>query len=131
MSSTSMRFQRGVGDPAVLIGATMGGALPFFNDAVTTAVDIKAAARGQLYFLKLINSTAAAAYVEFFTVPHAAVTLGTTAPAWTIHLAANEALAPLVFPQGVDLGGSAISVACVTAPNGATPAAVSISALYA
>lgn len=127
----SMRLQRGVGDPSIIVAGAAGGALPFFNDAVSAPVDIKASARGQLYFLKLINTNAAVAYVEFFTVPHGAVVLGTTVPAWTVRLAASEALPPLIFPQGVDLGGAAISVACVTAPNGVTPGAVSISALYA
>lgn len=125
------RTARNNASPSASVAAVEGGASPFFNDAVAgTVVNIKASAAGQLYHLKLVNTTAAAAYLQIFNVKAASVTLGTTVATWTLRLAANESVnIPMACPLG--LGGSGISIAGTTTATGLTGAAISVSALYA
>jgi hypothetical protein len=125
------RTNRLLAEPFSASAAVEGGALPFFNDGVTgTVKDVKASAAGQLYHLKLVNTTAAVAYLQIFNVKAASVTLGTTVPTWTLRLAASESV-NVVMATPVQLGGSGISIAGTTTATGSTGAAISVSALYA
>lgn len=110
----------------------------FFNDAVTTVAQIKVSP-GQIYWLMLVNTTAATAYLQIFCKQSSQVTLGTTAPDFTIRLPTNAAsgfIQPIAFP--VPIGwftvggtpGSGLSVAATTTPTGATGAAISVAAVY-
>lgn len=110
-------------------------AQPFFNDAVAgTVVQVKAGA-GQLVYLKLVNTTAAAAYLQIFDLLAASVTLGTTTAKWTVRLAANESVSvPMLLPLGLgqvnSLATAGISMAGTTTATGSTGAAISVSALF-
>jgi len=107
------------------------GALPFFNDAVAgAAVNIKASGIVHLFSVKLVNSTAATAYLQFFDKPAAAVILGTTLPVWTIRLAANETTNPSEVAPLLVFNGTGLSIAGTTTPTGAVGAAISVSATY-
>lgn len=115
-----------------------GGALPFFNDAVTTAVQVKAT-QGQLYSLSLTNTTAATAYLQVFCKPSASVTLGTTVPDFAIRLKTNAGAGDerdVVYPLGAcsltaaGAGGTGITIAGTTTATGSTGAAISVMASY-
>jgi hypothetical protein len=107
------------------------GVLPFFNDAVAaTVVQIKGA-QGQLYGFKLLNTTAAVAYLQVFSLPSASVTLGVTVADFDIRLAANEnVLIPWPMGLGFSGGGSGISLAGTTTAGGAVGAAISVTAFF-
>lgn len=116
------------------MNGTFVGAQPFFNDAIAgTVVQVKAGV-GFIYALKLLNKTAAVAYLQIFDLLAASVTIGTTPPKWTIPLAANESTTiPLPFP--IELGRlndgiAGVSVAGTTTPTGSTGAAISVAAAY-
>lgn len=106
------------------------GLQPFYNDAVAaTVVAVKGAGAALVYWLKIINTTGAAAYLQIFNAPAASVTLGTTAPAWVVPLAANESqLIALPFP--LEFGGSGLSIAGTTTPTGNSAATLKVSTLY-
>jgi hypothetical protein len=97
---------------------------PFFDNAVTGAVAVKAT-RGMIHGLRLVNTTAAVAYLQVFDKPAADVVLGTTAPKFAVRLGANEAI---LWPieMAIDVGGTGISVAGTTTPTGNTTAAISV-----
>jgi hypothetical protein len=104
------------------------GAEPFYNDAVAaTAVAVKNDA-GQLFALKLINTTAAAAYLQIFDVVQASVNVGTTVPRMVVPLAANESfvmLLPVPLKIGTPgKGNVGISIAGTTTPGGNGAAAI-------
>lgn len=125
------RTARNNATPSASVAAVEGGASPYFFDAVTgTVKDVKASAAGQLYHLKLVNTTAAAAYLQIFNAKASSVTLGTTVATWTLRLAANESV-NIPFATPLALGGSGISIAGTTTATGSTGAAISVSALYA
>lgn len=101
--------------------ATVGTALTKFRDpAVTnTAVAIKASA-GKLHWYNLYNPNASLAYVHFYNVAAASVTVGTTTPAISIALpsTANGTVAVDSY-NGLGLDFStAISVAASTTATG-------------
>lgn len=116
-----------------------GGAVPFFNDAVTTAVQIKAT-QGQLYSLSLANAAAATTYLQVFCKPTASVTLGTTVADFVIRLKTNAGAGDerdIVFPVGVcslladgATAGTGITVAGTTSATNNTTAAVSVAATF-
>ncbi|MGH8323449.1 MAG: hypothetical protein ACRETD_06575 [Steroidobacteraceae bacterium] len=113
---------------------TFVAAQPFFNDAVTgVPVQVKAGA-GQLFALKLVNTTAATAYLQIFDLLAAGVTLGTTPAKFTLRLAANESVTiPMFVPLGLGQlndGAAGISMAGTTTAAGSTGAAISVSALF-
>ena len=106
------------------------GSLPFFNDAVAGTVRQIAGHQAQLFGLRLLNTTAAAAYLQVFALPAASVTLGTTVADYCIRLAANEGLwIPFVVPV-MPSGGTGLSVAGTTTATGSTGAAISVAAFY-
>ena len=118
--------------PTTPQGAASGGAKVYFNDAVTTAVQVKATV-GQLYSLSLTNTTAATAYLQVFCKPSASVTLGTTAPDFVVRLKTNAGAGDerdLAFPVGVCSGGTGLTIAGTTTATGSTTAAVSVMASY-
>lgn len=105
------------------------GSQPFFNDAVAgTVVNIKTNGQALLCGLKLVNTTAAAAYLQFFDAPAASVVLGTTVPKWVIRLGANESTNPSDLTPPVAFLGTGLSCAGTTTPGGNTGAAISVSA---
>jgi hypothetical protein len=104
------------------------GALPYFNDAVAGTKQTVKDAPAKLYGVKLVNTTAAAAYLQVFDKLAANVTVGTTTPTFCFRLAANESVniqfeAPIDFQNGMTLAG------CTSATN-STGAAISVLALY-
>jgi hypothetical protein len=119
------------------IGASSssGSGKAFFNDAVAaTAVQIKATT-GQLYLLDLVNTTAAAAYLQVFFKPSASVTVGTTAPDMTIRLLASVGktlvlTVPVGYPPGTTPQTAGLTVAGTTTATGAVGAAISVSAVF-
>jgi hypothetical protein len=106
---------------------------PFFNDAVAgTPVLVKPMGATSIYLMKLVNTTAATAYLQVFAVSQANVTLGTTVPYWVIRLTANESVtAVLGGPIPALIDGAGLTIAGTTTPGGLTGAAISVSLLYA
>jgi len=113
-------------------------ATPFFNDAITTPVDLPSA-NGRIYGMKLVNTTAAVAYLQVFALPAKNVTLGTTSPIWVVRLQPNESVVWSMPENPAEIMGPplpsassptrGLSVAGTTTPNGATTAAISASIL--
>lgn len=97
-----------------------------FNDAVSnTAVQVSPGRAG-LMSLRLINTTAAVAYLQVFNAPATSVTVGTTSAAFAVRLGANETIS-------IDLGGlqmpNGIALAGTTTATGSTGAAISVLAV--
>jgi hypothetical protein len=111
------------------------GLQPFFNDAIAGAVtNVKASGVAQLWALRLVNTVAAASYLQIFFKPAASVTLGTTVPDFVIRLQTSESLAPMMWPVPLQKDGGSntgLSIAGTTTPTGNTGAAISVSALFA
>ncbi len=114
-------------------------AFPFFNDAVTTPVDVTHSSQ-RVWGVRLVNTTAAVAYLAVYNVPAASVVAGTTLAVFHVRLQANESLvmtpqdamtvgdgllpAPSASPKGLSIAG-------LTAPNGLVNAAISVLMLTA
>ena len=98
------------------------GWTPVVKAALTnSAVSVKASA-GSLGVTHCDNGNSATVYVEYFNT--SSVTLGTTAPAWFVAIPAGGGGEG--FTSGLNLGGSAIYVAVVTAYNGSTAPATTL-----
>jgi hypothetical protein len=106
------------------------GLTPFSDDNVAgTVKNIKASGPGQLFALKLVNTTAAVAYLQLFALPAASVNLGTTVPYFFIRLNANESVM-VAANEPINFNGSGISAAGTTTAGGNTGAQISVTALY-
>jgi hypothetical protein len=104
----------------------MRGSTPFSNTALTgTNATLVQAGKCSLAGYHIFNTTAAAAYVQFFDAAAAAdVTLNSTVPLFALGIPASEgacrALAkPIQFTKGM-------VVASTTTPTGATGAATCV-----
>ena len=116
----------------VFEGAPVGTV--FFNDAVGgTVVDMVSApaSPATVLYMRLVNTTAAAAYLQVFRSAAASVTLGTTAPYWVYRLAANETLTiQRPWCLGADTAAQrSISIAGTTTSTGSSAAVISVQAM--
>lgn len=97
-----------------------------FNDAVSNTAVKVSDTRAGLLRLRLINTTAAVAYLQVFNAASTAVTVGTTSAAFAVRLGANETIS-------IDLGGlqmpNGIALAGTTTATGSTGAAISVLAV--
>jgi hypothetical protein len=80
--------------------------------------------------LVVLNTTAAACYLQLFNATASNVTLGTTAPTITIPFGANAN--PVILPASGQLFqfGTALSVAATTTQTNSTGCAMSVTAFY-
>ena len=107
---------------------TFVAAQPYFNDAVAAAAQQVKSGNGQLHGLKLVNTTAALAYLLIWDALAANVVVGTTPPTLAIRLAANESIyLPFYLPIGFKNG---ILIAGETLLTGGVGAAISVMAAY-
>lgn len=107
------------------------GSLPFFNDNVAaTPVNIKSNGAALLCGLKLVNTTAAAAYLQIFDVPAASVVLGTTVPKWVIPLSASETTNPSDMTPPIQFTGTGLSIAGTTTAGGSVGAQLKVAAWF-
>lgn len=106
---------------------TSGGLSIVTGSVGATATAIKASA-GQLYGYHLFNTTAAVAYVQIFNVAAASVTLGTTAPTFSIGIPASGGVT-VNFDKGIAFG-TAISFACTTTRTGSSGATCDVNFFY-
>jgi hypothetical protein len=128
------------------MGLVSGGATGWFNDAVSgTVVPVTQNGPVSIYGLKLVNTTASAAYLQLFNTPASVVTLGTTVPTFVIRLGSNESVwLPMTVPlaisaagnpltvtaNGINGTGGGLSLAGTTTSTGSTGAAISVSLFY-
>jgi hypothetical protein len=109
---------------------TYQGSLPFCDDAVGgTVKTVKSGGAILLFGLKLVNTTAAAAYLQMFALPAASVTLGTTPPYLFFRLGSNESIF-IGMNEPITFNGAGMSVAGTTTPTGNSAAIISVTALY-
>ena len=107
---------------------TFVAAQPYFNDAVAAVAQQVKAGIAQLYGLKLVNTTAAVAYLLIWDALTASVVVGTTPPTFAIRLAANESIyVPFFVPIGFKNG---LLIAGETLLTGGVGAAVSVMAVF-
>lgn len=128
-------MQVGQGTPASLnatvipVPAGSGGNSIMSASIGNTAAAVKAGA-GQVYGYDIHNPNAAIVYVQFFNVASGSVTVGTTAPLYSVGVPANGRAA-VEFPMGI-AHSTAIAVAATTArAGGSAPAStVDVNVLY-
>jgi hypothetical protein len=113
---------------------TSGGLSTFMASAsdgssilVATAQVIKASA-GQLYGYYLYNPESAVTFVHFYNTAAASVTVGTTAPLFTLAIPPASA-ANLMFTHGVAFSNAGWSCAATTTAGGNTAPATGVSAV--
>lgn len=117
----------GQGPAGVRVVDSNGALTPqIFDNAhgnVTTAVQVSAT--GVVFKgYSILNTTAAACYLQVFNAASANVTLGTTAPTFAIPFAASEHVN--VFPASGEFAklGTGFTVAATTTPTGASTCAM-------
>ena len=71
--------------------------------------------------IELLNKEVAASYFQVFNLPSASVTVGTTAPLFSLAIPAGAG-ATLSFGDGQILGGSGLTIASTTTRAGSTTA---------
>jgi hypothetical protein len=79
--------------------------------------------------IALYNPTAAVAFLQMFTRPASAVTLGTTPPTVVLAIPAGGAIV-LPFSAGWRMGGSGLSIAGTTTRTGTTGADIDVVIVY-
>jgi hypothetical protein len=108
---------------------TYQGLLPFNDDNVAATVKQIKLGPGLVAGLKIVNTTAVAAYLQMFDEAASIVTLGTTPPYVWFRLSANESIM-IALNEPITFGGSGVSIAGTTTPTGNTGAILSVTALY-
>lgn len=98
---------------------------PFFDAAVTAAVNVSTACRGKLMGFNAANANTSDAFLQVFNIPAASVTLGTTTPIQSFLIPKGNgsdrgAASESFLPDGLNLDGSAISIAATTTEAGST-----------
>lgn len=114
-------------EPAATTQLSPTAATPLILNAAGSATTVKAAS-GYVAGLTLVNNNAAVVFVEFFNTT--SVTLGTTTPVLAFPMAASSTLT--ISPATFALANfnTAISVAAVTAYNGASTGSVTGTVFY-
>jgi hypothetical protein len=108
---------------ATLKPATSGGLTVATGSITNTATAIKAAA-GQVYGWYFYNPNASVAYVQFFNTAAASVTLGTTAPVYSLGIPATSG-ANVMLETGI-AHSTAIAIGITTTRAGSTAPASSV-----
>lgn len=103
----------------------MINANPYYGVGVAGTVQQIKADAGEIYVLKLRNTTGAAAYLQIFGKKAADVSLGTDTPQAVIPLGANEVVA-IPMPVPLYIGPAGISVAGTTTATGSSGAAIDV-----
>jgi hypothetical protein len=104
--------------------ATVSLALTTFSGSVGATATAVKVSQGRLYGWEIFNSNAAAIYVQFFNLGTGSITLGTTAPFFSLGIPAGSAAN--VFST-IGMGFStAISFACTTTRTGSTSPASTV-----
>lgn len=80
--------------------------------------------------LVVLNTTAAACYLQLFNATSANVTLGTTAPTTTLAFGANASQSLLPASGELFKFATALTVAATTTQTGASTCAMSVTILY-
>lgn len=96
---------------------TTGGLSIYSASVGATKTQVKASA-GQLYGWYIYNSNSSAAYVQFFDVANASITLGTTAPTFALGIPASSGAN--VFTDSGIAFATAINWAATTTRTGST-----------
>jgi hypothetical protein len=96
---------------------TTGGLTSATGSIGATATTVKASA-GQVYGWYIFNNNTAQSYVQFFNTASGSVTLGTTAPVYSLGIPANSG-ANAFIPPGI-AHSTAITIAITTTRAGAT-----------
>jgi hypothetical protein len=102
-----------------LVPRATDGLTPYSNGALSnTVVDVGSTAATGVYLIDVFNPAAARTYVQFFNAAAAGVTLGTTAPFYSIAVRSSaERQVQLTIPIG---HGTALSIAATTTRAGST-----------
>ena len=132
------------GSPTVLIGNT-ANTTPILDSvcpntsatAALTSLNVNASGTltalkgsvGNLYGFSIYNNTASVAFLEFWNVASGSVTLGTTPPTNVYIIPASGSLTLCTDIAQMN-GASAMSYACVSAYNGATPVSITGSIFF-
>lgn len=103
----------------------------YFSNAVTNTAAAVKTSGGRLRHLHAANTTAAIAYVQFFNLATASVTVGTTAPKLAYMMPASSNVTIDFGDKGVEFD-TAITIAVATTATGNTAAGSlpAISILY-
>lgn len=106
------------------LAVSLGGLSTFFNSALfATVVAIKASA-GKLYGYNLYNPNTSTVFIQFFDAATGSVTLGTTAPKFSLALPSNtNAFVGLDtnFPIGITFSTAISAAATTTAAGSVAP----------
>lgn len=106
-----------VTQPVSMAVPTSGGYSIYSGSIGATATSVKASA-GQIYGWYIYNANTSAVYVQIFNVASGSVSLGSTAPTFSLGIPASGG-ANVSFPQGIAMG-TAITVAVTTTRAGST-----------
>lgn len=100
------------------------GLSTFSNTALSNTKTAVKASAGKVYGWMVHNPSAATAYIQVWNVAIGSITVGTTAPTWTIQLPAG-ASANVMSERGVT-HSTEINVAATTTPTGSTAPATAL-----
>lgn len=100
------------------------GLTTFSNTALSNTKTAVKASAGKVYGWMVHNPSAATAYIQVWNVAIGSITVGTTAPTWTIPLPAG-ASANVMSERGIT-HSTEINVAATTTPTGSTAPATAL-----
>ena len=103
----------------------MGATRPYFNTALTgTVVDVSVRCQGILRGIQAYSINGIDTWLQVFDVAAASVTLGTTTPIQSYLIpkgnGTDRGAFTELFPDGISLGGVALSIAATTTETGNT-----------
>lgn len=106
-----------MGDVGISGARTSGGSTPYKNLDVDESEDEVKGTAGQVYWMHVVNLSAAKLYLKFYNATAANVTVGTTVPVLTLPIptlaTTNGCGFVLAIPNGIAFG-TAITIAATT-----------------
>ena len=117
-SNNNLMVNVNAGSITTVPGVATSGGLSTYSGTIGATVTSVKASTGQLYSWYIDNPNSSVSYVQFFNATTGSVTLGTTAPFFSLGIPANGG-SNLSISQGLAFS-TAISFACTTTRTGNT-----------
>lgn len=106
------------------------GKKPYFNAALLAAKQSVKTSAGRLYGLHIQNPNSADAWVQFFDLASANVTVGTTTPNWSFWVPGLAGIDDLDFAVAIEFNTALVIAATLTATGAGAPATGLVTNLF-
>lgn len=106
------------------------GARPYFNAALVATKQAVKATGGRLFGWHIVNPNSADAWVQFFDLASASVTVGTTTPSWSLWVPGLSGLDDPDLSVPIEFNTALVIAATTTATGASAPSVGLVTNLF-